>query len=303
MHIKYSDSIRKDPLGRTGFIIFLFIAALGILGPLLSPYSFDDYSGRVLDPPGAQHILGTNDVGQDVFTGIASGAGISLVTAFITSLISIIISLFAGTAAAIKGGRTDTVILRTADIFMAIPPVIVAILLAAFLSPGLYLLILIFSVLFWPGGMRVIRSQVLSLKEQSHIKAAVTFGASNRYLIIKHFIPELFPLLTAQIISTSRRAILMEAGLSFLGVTAMDGVSWGMMINHSLRFTYTDAWIWWLLPTGAALSLTLAALSFTGYALEKAMDPRLRHTDHPHEHTEADEHKDTEGYGQHFHSK
>jgi peptide/nickel transport system permease protein len=154
--------------------------------------------------------------------------------------------------------------------------VIVAVLVAAYVKPELPILILILAALSWQAGTRVIRAQTLSLKEQGHINAARTFGAGRFYIAWHHIIPDLIPILMVEFIHGVRRAVFMEAGLAFLGISDPMLISWGMMMRDAMRFSYLDVWQWWLIPAGVALSLTIIGLTFVGHAAESVLDPRLR---------------------------
>ena len=166
--------------------------------------------------------------------------------------------------------------MRLVDALIVIPAVIVLILVSAYLEPNVWTLIIMLSLLGWPGGARMVRAQSLSLKERVHVSAARCFGASRPYIMYRHIIPDLSPILVVDFIYSMRRAIFMAAGLAFLGIADPDTVSWGMMMREALDFSYLDVWVWWLLPAGIALSLTIIAITFVGHALEPAMDPRLR---------------------------
>ena len=122
----------------------------------------------------------------------------------------------------------------------------------------------------------MIRAQALSLKESGHINASRTFGASRLYIAWRHIVPDLGPILLVDFIYGVRRAVFMEAGLAFLGITDPALVSWGMMMRNALSFSYLNVWQWWLVPTGVALSLTIIGLTFLGYAVEPVIEPRLR---------------------------
>jgi len=166
--------------------------------------------------------------------------------------------------------------MRVVDTLLAIPATVVMILVAAYLRPSLLTMIVMISLLSWPDGARIIRSQTLSLRERLHVSAARTFGAGTSYILFRHVVPELGPIIIAVMIQDAMKAVFMEAGLAFLGVSDSTVVSWGVMMHQALRFTYLDVWRWWLVPTGLALSITLVGLSLIGAGLETAMDPRLQ---------------------------
>jgi peptide/nickel transport system permease protein len=195
------------------------------------------------------------------------------------------------------GGLYERFWMRIVDVMISLPTIIVMILIAAYFRPNLPLLILLIAAFSWPGGARIVRSQVLTLKERMHIYAARTFGADQRHILKNHIVPDISPIIASMMIQDARRAVFMEAGLAFLGVSDPLIISWGKMMHQALAFTYLDVWKWWLLPTGILLSLTLVSLSFLGVSLEAAMDPRLcRHEhEHGHEHVhETEQHENEE---------
>ena len=276
MHINCWQEVKRDSFGKTGILLFLLLIMLAILAPLLTHYGPTTHTGYIFNPPGARFWLGTNDVGQDIWTQLIFGARTSLVVSCGTSILSVFLSILAGGTAALFGGLYDRIIMRFVDSLIVIPPVIVVILAAAYLKPTLFSLILLLSLLLWPAGARVVRSQTLVLKQNMHVKAAHTFGADIRHILLRHIIPDLAPILIALIIQDARRAIFMEAGLSFLGIADPSIISWGIMIQHALKYSYLEVWKWWLIPAGFALSLTILSLTFIGSALDKCFNPRLK---------------------------
>ncbi|WP_027364855.1 ABC transporter permease [Desulfotruncus alcoholivorax] len=276
MHINILKEVKSDYMGRTGLTILLSLLALALLAPLLTHYRPEDYTGLIFQPPSARHWLGTNDVGQDVWTQLLYGARNSLLTGGGAAVLAVLFSLLTGGSAALLGGMYDRVLMRLVDAMLVIPPVIVVILTAAYLKPNLLLLIVIISVFLWPAGARMVRAQTLALKESMHVMAARSFGGGRTYVLKRHLAPEMGPVLTAIIIQFARRSVFMEAGVSFLGISDPSLVSWGKMMQDALQFTYLDVWKWWLLPPGFALSLTIIGFTFTGTALETVMNPRLR---------------------------
>jgi peptide/nickel transport system permease protein len=245
------------------------------LAPIMAPYSPTDME-EIFSPPSWEHLLGTDDLGHDVLSRLLYGARTSLQVGCGVAILSTALSVFIGGTSALFGGIYDRIWMRAVDAMMAIPAVILMILAAAYLRPSLLLLIILISAFSWPGGARMLRAQTLSLKERMHVSAARTFGANWKYLLQNHIIPDLGPLLAAVMIQDARRAIFMEAGLAFLGVSDPMMISWGKMMHQALGYTYLDVWKWWLLPAGLALSLTLVAFSFLGFGMEMAMDPRLK---------------------------
>ena len=276
MHIDALGEISHDPLAKAGAIMLVVIAGLALFAPLFSNYSPHDYTGNIFSPPDRNHPLGTDSMGQDIWTRLLYGARTSLLVAVAVALISSSLSLLVGASAALVGGLYERLCMRIIDALISLPTIIVMILVAAYLRPSLPLLILLISLFSWPGGARIIRSQVLSLKQRMHINASRTFGAGKGHIILRHIIPDLSPIICALMMQDARRAVFMEAGLAFLGISDPTVISWGKMMNQALAFTYLDVWQWWLVPTGLALSATLIGISFLSFSLEAAMDPRLR---------------------------
>jgi len=276
MHINPMREFIHDRMALSGLAMLVLISFMAIFAPLLTAYSPYDYTGQIFSPPSADHLLGTDSMGQDIWSRLLYGARTSLFVAFAVALISSALSVFIGATSALLGGIYERFWMRTVDAMISIPTIIVMILVAAYLRPSLSLLIILLSLLSWPGGARIIRSQVLSLKERMNVSAARTFGADWRHILINHIIPDLAPIIIAMMIQDARRAVFMEAGLAFLGVSDPTMISWGKTMQQALAFTYLNVWEWWLVPTGIALSLTLVGLSFLGFGLEAAMDPRLR---------------------------
>lgn len=276
MHVNYLREVRQNSIGRIGLALLLFMLLLALLAPVLSPYQPVEYTGDIFSPPSAQHWLGTDDVGQDIWTRILYGARTSMAVGIGVAVTSTLLSLLVGCTCALFGGFYDRFLMRLVDVCIVIPPVIVAVLAAAYLRPNIILLVLLLSAFFWPGGARVIRSQVLTLKERVPVAASRTFGAGWRHIMLRHVLPDLGPILVVLMIQDARRAVFMEAGLSFLGIADPSMISWGKMMQQALAFTYLEVWKWWLVPTGFALSLTLMGLTFTGFALESALNPRLQ---------------------------
>ncbi|MCX6677364.1 MAG: ABC transporter permease [Methanothrix sp.] len=279
MHIDPLGEISHDPLAKMGLFMLALITLMALFAPLLSSYSPHDYTGKIFSPPDMDHPLGTDSMGQDIWVRLLYGARTSLLVAGAVALLSASISVLVGATAALAGGLFERSCMRIVDAVISLPTIIVMILVAAYLRPSLPLLILLISAFSWPGGARIIRSQVLSLKERMHINAARTFGAGKRHIIFTHIIPDISPIISALMMQDARRAVFMEAGLAFLGVSDPMVISWGKMMNQALAFTYLDVWQWWLVPTGLALSATLVAISFLSFSLETAIDPRLKKDD------------------------
>jgi len=276
MHIDLKKEIKESGPGKTGLIILLLMITVALLAPILAPYNPYQQSTASLLPPSWGHWLGMNHVGQDIWSQLVYGARTSLLVGFGVGILSTLLGTVFGVSAALVGGLYEKVVMRIVDAFIVIPMIIVVILISAYIRPSITTLILLLSFLSWQGGARIIRAQALSLKERGNVDAARSFGASHFYIARRHIVPDLGPILLVDFIYSVRRAVFMEAGLAFLGISDPTVVSWGMMMRDALSFSYLDVWQWWLVPTGVALSLTIIGLTFVGHAAEPVLEPRLR---------------------------
>lgn len=276
MHIDVKREIAESGAAKAGGVVLLLIIAVALLAPLLATHDPHQQTTASLLSPSLSHWLGTNHVGQDIWSRLVFGARTSLLVGFGVGILSTLLATLFGVSAALVGGLYEKVMMRLVDAFIVIPMVIVIILVAAYLRPSVLVLVVLLSLLSWQGGARILRAQALSLKERGHVVAARCFGARTWYIAWRHIVPDLGPILLVDFIYTVRRAVFMEAGLAFLGIGDPTVISWGMMMRDALRFSYLDVWLWWLVPTGIALSLTIVGLTFVGHAAEPVIDPRLR---------------------------
>jgi len=276
MHIDVKKEIKESGPGKTGLVILLVMILAAVLAPLLVRYDPSQQSTASLLSPSLSHWLGTNHIGQDIWSRLLFGARTSLLVGFGVGTLSTLLGITFGVSAALIGGLYEKVVMRIVDAFIVIPMVIIIILVAAYIRPSILTLILLLSLLSWQGGARILRAQALSLKERGHVAAVKSFGANYFYIAWRHIVPDLGPILLVDFIYGVRRAVFMEAGLAFLGITDPTVVSWGMMMRDALSFSYLNVWQWWLVPTGVALSLTIIGLTFISHAAEPVIEPRLR---------------------------
>ena len=275
MHVDPKREVTHSNSGRFGLGLFLLILFIAIFAPLLAGYDPIEQSVDSLEAPSIDHWLGTNHVGQDIWSQLVYGARTSLIVGLSVAVMTTVLSALIGASAALVGGLYDKIVMRVVDAFIVIPIFIVLIVIAAYLEPDLWIIILMLALFGWQDGARVVRAQTLSLKERTHISAARSFGANRLYLIRRHIIPDVGPILVVDFIYSMRKAVFIQAGLAFLGIGDPNVVSWGMMMREALDWVFLDVWRWWLVPAGVALSLTIVAITFIGHALEPALDPRL----------------------------
>jgi peptide/nickel transport system permease protein len=270
---------RLPATGWVGIIILSFYIIVALAAPVLAPYDPAHYVGAPLERPSAAHLLGTNDVGQDILSELIYGARISLLVGFLAASIALSIAILVGTLAGFMGGLVDAVLMRTVDALLVIPRLPLMIVIAAYLGANLETVILVIGLLSWPGPARLIRSQALSLRKLAKIEAAQLFGARPGYIIRRHLVPILSPILAAIFVGQANRAVIMEAGLAFLGLGDPSLKSWGLMIRFALDargFFFSDRWLWWLLPVGANLTLLLLGFALLGISMEALTHPRTR---------------------------
>ncbi|MGQ9687456.1 MAG: ABC transporter permease [Desulfobaccales bacterium] len=276
MHIRVALELRKDPCFLTGLGLAVILAALAFVGPAVAPFNPWDMSFAPLSPPSPQHLLGVNDGGNDIFSellfGLRNTAGFGLFTGLAALLMGIVLGL----VAAWFGGLVAQILMRLADILLAIPAVMILILTAALFRPAPLTLALILASLSWPTIARALRAQTLILRESIHVRAARQMGAGSWYILSRHLLPELFPLYLIGFAAKTRMAIFMEASLAYLGLFDPSRKSLGLMIHHALRYYYLEVWWNWLLPPIICLSLLIMTVTFLAVSLEKVFDPRLR---------------------------
>lgn len=279
MLVKIVEWVKEFSLpGKAGLVVILVVLLVAILAPYISIHPHHISSGPPLSPPGGGHPLGTDELGVDLWAQICHGARVSLLVGFGTALLAALGGGLIGIVSGYLGGWPDKVLMRLIDVMIILPDLPVMIVLAAFVGPSLLNIILVLALFSWVFPARIVRSQILMLKERSYIKSAETYGAGVWYLMWKHFLPEVFPLVTVNMIRLSGRAIVAEAGLSFLGLGDPTSKSWGLIIHHATNFKgiyYTDFWKWWLLYPWLALMIMVISLAFISRELERMVDPRM----------------------------
>jgi ABC-type dipeptide/oligopeptide/nickel transport system permease subunit len=220
-------------------------------------------------------LLGTDQYGRDIFTQLAWGARISLLVGLVASILGIIVGLAVGLLAGYLGKLIDEVLMRLTDLVLVLPGLPLLIVLAATIGPSIWNIILVLGFLGWAGFARIVRSQVLSLRERPFIEASKAAGSGTTHIIGRHILPNVLGLTYVSLALAVPTAIVSEAALAFLGLRDPTIVSWGGMLNDVQGFNGITLW-WWVLPPG--LSIALLSLSFIllGYALDEILNPRLR---------------------------
>lgn len=269
---------RARGIGAIGAAIISVYVLIAILTGFIAPYQTTAIVGPSLDPPSAQHLMGTNGLGQDIWSQMLAGTRVSLFMALVAGGGTLLLGTMLGTLAGWAGGRTDALLMRVIDFVMVIPALPLLIVLGAYLGPSLIAVASVIAVISWPPSARVVRSQVMSLRSRPHLRAAVGFGAGTAHVMRHHIVPEIGLILVAGLVGAAGRAVAMEAGLAFLGLGDPVQSSWGTVMRDALNYRslfLTPAWRWWLVPPIVALALFLLALTFIGTAVERRLNPRL----------------------------
>lgn len=260
-----------------GVTLILALTLTAVFANQLSPYDPTERIGRPFEEPSAAHILGTNDIGQDILSELIWGTRSSLTVGFAAAAVAI----FLGTSVGLLSGyyaRLDSFLMRVVDVILVIPFLPLLILLAAYLGRSQTNTIIIIGMLIWAGSARVIRSQVMTISKQEYVLAARAVGATDRHIIYRHILPQVMLLAIGQFVLVISTAILLEAALSFLGLGDPIQKSWGTILYWAqVRGAFlTPAWLWWVMPPG--LLIVAAALGFAliGFSLEQRVDPRLK---------------------------
>ncbi|MGD9200282.1 MAG: ABC transporter permease subunit [Chitinispirillia bacterium] len=266
--------LKKNKLAVFGFIVLLFMTITAILTPLIAPYSYEVQNLELMaSPPSVKHWLGTDTLGRDLLTRIMYGGRISLMVGFLATMVSLIIGVLWGTVSGYAGGRVDAVMMRIVDILYALPFIIFVVLLMVIFGTNIILLFLAIGAIEWLTMARIVRGQVLSLRRQEFIEAAIAMGIPNWQIIIKHLIPNVLGIIIVYCTLTIPQVMLVEAFLSFLGLGVQPPMSsWGLLIRYGVESM--EEYPWLMIFPGLVLSLTLFSLNFLGDGLRDALDPK-----------------------------
>jgi peptide/nickel transport system permease protein len=273
-------AFRRRPAAMVGLFMLLFVVFFAVFAPWLAPYdpyeSVDVTAADILAPPDAEHFLGRDDAGKDVLSLLIYGARISLLVGFTASFMSIFIGTTIGLSAGFYGGRVDNGLMRLTDFLMVIPTLPLMLVIISVWGRGIERIILVIGLLYWTYTARLVRSQVLSIKERKFVLRSRAIGASNRRIIMRHILPQVLPLIIAQGVLDISTAIIAESSLAFLGLGDPTAISWGMMLNFAFERAISRMAWWFILPPGVAIVWVSLSLVLIGTAIEDIVNPRLR---------------------------
>ncbi|MGH9222461.1 MAG: ABC transporter permease [Acidimicrobiales bacterium] len=274
------SSERPSPRRRSRFLTPAAVVGLALVIPfcIVSLFAdriapgdpFDTSAGPALSPPSAQHLMGTDNLGRDLATGIVHGAQTSMTVILWVLTISALIGIVAGSIAGYYGGAVDVLIMRTADLFQVVPRFFLALLVIAYFGPGIDKLILLLGLTSWPFLARVVRAEALTLRRREFVEAARATGASGARVLVRQVIPNLLPVAVVVLTLFASRIILIEAGLAFLGLSDQNRISWGTLANNAQQFLQL-AW-WMAVFPGLAIALTVLGLNLVGDSVNDALE-------------------------------
>ncbi|TPG68101.1 ABC transporter permease [Brevibacillus laterosporus] len=277
--------LQKNKVAIVGLCFLVLIFLFCFIGPLLSPYSLGKINAAMINkPPSMSHWLGTDNLGRDILTRLMQAGRISLTVGLASMVLSVFLGTLLGVIAGYFRGWVDSIIMRVSDILMTIPELPMLFILAAVLSEWkvpsnyrLYIVMIMLSIVGWAGLARLVRSQILSLREQEYIQAAKVLGLRNSRILFRHLLPNILPLLI--VVATLRvgGAILSESTLSYFGLGVVPPTAtWGNMIDsaNTLIDFQKRPWLW--IPPGLAIFVTVISINLLGDGLRDALDPKMK---------------------------
>lgn len=264
---------RRQPLATGGLAMVLLVALAAMFAAQLAPGDPLVGTGPALAPPSAAHWLGTDDFGRDILAELLHGARVSLLVGLAVALISTACGVLVGGVAGFFGRWVDDGLMRFTELVQILPRFFLAIIIATFFGGSLLNIILLLGLTFWPSTARLLRAQILSLREQEFVVAARAIGASRARMLIRHVLPNALPSVMVNASLQIGGAILVEAGLSFLGLGDRSYVSWGYMLNNAQPFIQL-AW-WMSVFPGLALLLTVVGVNLVADGVNQVANPRL----------------------------
>jgi len=277
MNLPMFKKALSNPLAFAGFIIIVLIFVLAMLAPFIAPYDPNDINVKaILIGPSMQHWMGTDGLGRDVLSRMLHGGRISLLVGLVAVGISTLIGILLGAIAGFYRGWVDVFIMRLVDVMLSIPSFFLILAVIAFLTPSIINIMIVIGLTSWMGVTRLVRAEFLSLCEREYVMASRTLGARDYRLIFKHLLPNsLTPIIVSAVLGVAG-AVLMESGLSFLGLGVQaPQASWGNILTDGKEYIQ---FAWWLsLFPGLAILITVLGYNLLGEGLRDALDPRSGH--------------------------
>ncbi|MBA2387249.1 MAG: ABC transporter permease [Acidimicrobiia bacterium] len=272
-----SSATHRSRLLHVGLTLLGVVVLVAVFAPLLSSHDPKAISGPALESPSARHWLGTDNPGHDIFTQAVFGARVSLAVGFIAGSLTMLAAILVGVLPALTGGFADRSASRAVVVLLALPGLPLIVLIGSLAGDSRLSVISVIAFIGIAPNARILRAQALTLRQRGYITAARGFGGGPMYVLRRHLVPGLAPLVVVGFVNWAGLAIGLEAGLAFLGVGDPTGVSWGLMLNRALNeqsIYFSGMWTWWVLPPGLAIALTVLGFTFVGVGLEPTFNPR-----------------------------
>lgn len=271
------NRFKKNKLAMIGTVLILMLVIFSIVAPLIISKDINKVDlMNISMSPSKEHILGTDEMGRDVFARLVYGGRVSLTVGMLGMLIQIFIGTTLGIIAGFYGGVVDSIIMRIVDVFMCFPFFVIAIAMAAILGPNIWNVIIIIGVLSWTGIARIVRAEILKLKKSEYIEAAHALGIKNIRILLKHLLPNIIPSVIVASTLSIASGILTEASLSFLGMGVKPPQpSWGNMLAaaQNMRTLQSEWWLW--IPPGLCVFSTVMSINFMGDGMRDFLDPNV----------------------------
>ena len=275
---KFLKLLLTHRMGIVGIVVFVILGIICVFAPYLRTVNPMETGviENILIPPSSQFWFGTDHLARDIWSQTLYGARIALLVGFVAAFFTVGIGTLVGLIAGYYGGIVEEVLMRVVDFFLMLPYLPLMIVLTAVLGPSIWNIIFVVSIVYWPYTARVIRSQVLSLKERAFVEASRSVGASDSLLIFGEIMPNVVPLIFAEAVLMVTSAIYAEAVLAFLGLGDPSTISWGMMLNFAFATGYIGRAPWWVIPPILCICATIIAFTFLGTAVSDIMKPGYR---------------------------
>lgn len=255
-----------------GFGTFLFLLVVAVLAPWIAPFGPNEVAGDALGAPGAAHLLGTDNIGRDVLSVIVFGTRSALIVGVSSALIALVLGALVGGTAAFAGGKTGAWLMRVAELFQILPLIILVLFVVALWGSNLWLLILAVAIAVWPHEARIVYGQVKSIRERDYVHVARIAGLSSTRIILREVLPNALPPVIVQVALDAGLAVLIQAGLGFLGLGDPKVADWGQLLFAAQNYLY-DAW-WMSVFPGLAIFLTILMFGVLGDGINDIYNPR-----------------------------
>lgn len=263
----------RQKVGVLGLSLLLVLILTAAFADLIAPGDPFSISREVLQSPSATHLFGTDDFGRDIFRAVIHGGRVSLLVGLFSASTAFLLGVIVGGVAGFVGGIVDDLLMRLTELFQVVPRFFLVLIAVALFGSKLWIIILLLGLTYWPTTARLLRAQILTVRARDYVLAARAIGVLERNILLRHVLPGALPPIITQVAFLAGGAILVEAGLSFLGLGDRNSVSWGILLNNAQQFVRRA---WWMSAfPGLAITLTVLGLNLLADALNEALDPRL----------------------------